>query len=291
MNKLLAKFRLYGPLIKSLQTGLLLATGVAGYMSARCPVLDWQMLVGLIGSLFFAISGSTILNMWYDRDIDRVMNRTHHRPIASGKVSPGEALRLGLFFSVLGVGWAAAIHPLYGLVVSAGLFFDVIVYTIWLKRRTCWSIVWGGVSGGMPILAGRVLGLYSLGVGAQIDAIGVLLAISVLFWIPTHIMTFSLRYADDYRSAGIPTFPSTYGADATRKIIALSSLLAAAGMILASILVDVAWGGLHLLGVLSGGLVVLAAATLARPSPKLNFALFKYASAYMLAAIVLLSLL
>src|SRR5574338_1481520 len=79
-----ARFASYWPLIKSLQTGLLLATGLAGYMSASCPVTHWTTLAGLTGSLFLAISGSTVLNMWYDRDIDSRMQRTHNRPLASG---------------------------------------------------------------------------------------------------------------------------------------------------------------------------------------------------------------
>lgn len=290
MKKMLIKIQLYLPLIKSLQTGLLLATGVAGYMSARCPVLSWGMLAGLIGSLFLAISGSTILNMWHDRDIDSVMNRTHHRPIASGRVSPNAALRLGLVLSVMGVLWAVWLNPLYGLVVSAGLFFDVVVYTIWLKRCTCWSILWGGISGGMPILAGRVLGLYSLGANVQIDMIGVLLSLAVLFWIPTHILTFSMRYFDDYQVARIPTFASRYGFDFTRRVIAFSSVAATLCIAVAAIWIRVAWGYVHLLASLSGGLMILACLTVIRPSPRLNFGLFKYASVYMLLAMLLLSL-
>ena len=84
----------------------------------------------------------------------------------------------------------------------AGLFFDVVIYTLWLKRRTPWSIVWGGISGGMPILAGRVLAV------GRIEWIGVVLALAVLFWIPTHILTFSMRYREDYANAGIPTIPA-----------------------------------------------------------------------------------
>ena len=79
------KVRLYWPLIKSLQTGLLLATGIAGYLSSR-PPFNLSLLLGLIVSLFLAISGSTIMNMWYDRDIDAKMKRTHMRPAASGKL-------------------------------------------------------------------------------------------------------------------------------------------------------------------------------------------------------------
>jgi heme o synthase len=275
------KLKLYWPLIKSLQTGLLVATGLAGYMSARCPVYHLGTMAGLFASLLMSISGSTILNMWWDRDIDAKMARTQKRPLASGKIEPVEALRLGLVLSVLGVGLAAMLDPLYGLIIFAGLFFDVVVYTIWLKRRTCWSIVWGGISGGMPILAGRALGLGGL------DWIGVLLSLSILFWIPTHILTFSMRYFDDYRAAGVPIFPSVYGFGFTRVIIAISSILAACSMGLAAWGIGMDWGFLRLLGVLSVGLLLLAAATTFRPSERVSFGLFKYASMYMLAAMIL----
>jgi protoheme IX farnesyltransferase len=284
VNALRDKLPLYWPLTKSLQTGLLLATGLAGYMSARCPVMHWYDFAGLGVSLYLAIAGSTILNMWYDRDIDSVMNRTHHRPLADGRVSPGEALRLGLILSTLGVGLAAAMSPVFGLLVFAGLFFDMVIYTLWLKRRTCWSIVWGGMSGGMPILAGRTLGL------GLVDGIGVLLFLAVLFWIPTHILTFSMRYFEDYKAARIPTFPSTYGLKLTRLAIALSSLLAALAIGSAGILIGVEWGFLRVLAVLTAGLVLLAMASIFRPSERVNFGLFKYASLYMLSAMLVLSI-
>ena len=278
------KFKNYWPLTKSLQTGLLLSTGLAGFMSARCPVMHWYDFLGLGVSLFLAIAGSTIINMWYDRDIDAKMKRTCTRPLADGRVTPIEALRLGLVLSLLGVGMAIAMSPLYGLVVFAGLFFDVIVYTIWLKRRTCWSIVWGGISGAMPILAGRTFGL------GRMDGIGVLLALAVLFWIPTHILTFSMRYFDDYQAARIPTFPSTYGLAATRLIIACSSVIAALSIGAAAMLIGMQWGFVGLLAVLSGGLFVLAFASVFHPTERLNFGLFKYASLYMLSAMILLSI-
>jgi protoheme IX farnesyltransferase len=284
MSYLLIKFRHYWSLSKSLQTGLLLATGLAGYMTARCPVVHWYDFLGLGISLFLAVAGSTILNMWYDRDIDSVMNRTHHRPLAVGAVKPFEALRLGLSLSILGVSLAIIMAPLYGLIVAAGLFFDVVVYTLWLKRRTCWSIVWGGLAGGMPILAGRTFGL------GTIDGIGILLALAVLFWIPTHILTFSMRYAEDYLAARIPTFPSRYGLLKTGIIISISSILAAFAIGLAGVLIGVEWGGIRLLVVLSIGLVLLAGTSIFRPTERVNFGLFKYASLYMLSAMILLSI-
>jgi protoheme IX farnesyltransferase len=156
MKKIANKLRLYWPLIKSLQTGLLLSTGIAGYLSSR-PPFNVSTLFGLIVSLFLAISGSTIMNMWYDRDIDAKMRRTHKRPTAAGTLDPHEIFFGGMTISILGIGLAGMIQPLYGLVVFSGWFFDVIVYTVWLKRRTCWSILWGGISGAMPILSGRAL--------------------------------------------------------------------------------------------------------------------------------------
>ncbi len=280
---IITKFKLYFPLIKSLQTGLLLATGLAGYMSTHLA-LSLPNLLQVAGSLFLSISGSTILNMWYDRDIDTVMNRTHNRPLASGRIGQGEALGLGLVFSVLGVGWALSLRPPYGLIVFAGWFFDVVVYTIWLKRCTCWSILWGGISGGMPILAGRAMAL------GRIDLIGGLLALAILFWIPTHILTFSMRYFEDYRRAGVPTFPLTYGFDATRAVIALSAIIAAACMGVGGVMIGFQAGFLRLMVVLSAGLLLLSLATVFRPSERVNFGLFKYASVYMLASMILLAI-
>ena len=278
------KLRLYWKLIKSLQTGLLLATGIAGFASFVCPVTNFPTLAAMAGSLFLAVSGSTVLNMVYDRDIDARMGRTTGRPIPSGQISPREGLILGVGLSAAGVTWALAIKPLYGLVVFAGLFFDVVVYTVWLKRRTPWSIIWGGISGGMPVLAGRVLAV------GEIDAVGLLLALGVLCWIPTHIMTFNMRYFDDYKHAGVPTFPSQYGFGVTRLIIALASLLAAASFGYAAYLIGLDWGYLRLLSVLSVGMFFLAGVSLIRPSERINFGLFKYASLYMLNTMLLILL-
>jgi protoheme IX farnesyltransferase len=281
MTTLTTKFRLYWPLTKPLQSGLLLATGLAGYMSARCPIFSMGTLLGLAGSLFLAIAGSTVLNMWWDRDIDAKMGRTKKRSTSSGQVTEREVLRLGLILSLLGVGWAVAIDALFGIIVFAGLLFDVVVYSMWLKRRTAWSIVWGGISGAMPILAGRALGLGS------IDWIGFILALGILFWIPTHTLTFSMKFEKDYAAACVPTFPSTYGLAVTRATIAISSVLAAFAMIIAGYGIGMAWGFMRLLGVLSAGLLMLAIAMTFRPSERANFGLFKYASIYMLAAMIL----
>lgn len=278
------RLSLYWKLIKSLQTGLLLATGLAGYMSCKCPVFNLPILIGIAATLFLTISGSTVLNMWYDRDIDARMKRTCYRPLAAGNVSSKEVLILGLFLSITGTIWAIIINPFYGLIVFGGIFFDVFVYTIWLKRRTCWSIIFGGIAGGMPILAGRTLGI------GQIDLVGVTLSLAILFWIPTHIMTFSLRHFDDYLAAGIPTFPLKYGFAITRLSIAISSILATLAMGYSAVRIGMAMGFLHFLLILSGGLISLAIFSLLKPSEKLNFSLFKFASIYMFGSMILIVL-
>ena len=282
IKTLKSKIRIYWTLTKSLQTGLLLATGMTGYMSARCPFFNLGTLAGVALSLFLAIAGSTVLNMWWDRDIDTRMLRTQKRPLCTGEVAPSEALRLGLILALAGVGLAVAMDALYGLIVFAGLFFDVVIYTIWLKRRTCWGIIWGGISGAMPILAGRALGVGS------VDSVGILLTLGILFWIPTHILTYSMKYFDDYKTAGIPTFASIYGFGPTRVTIAVSNVFASLAMGLAAWKIGVTVLHLGSLAVLSLILLALAVISVFKPTEKMNYGLFKYASVYMLLSMLLM---
>jgi len=277
------RIKLYLPLIKSLQTSLLLLTGIAGYLSANMEgslSRFWQM----IPSLFLAIAGSTILNMWWDRDIDIKMKRTHKRPTSAGLVTSREVFLLGMIVSVVGVGWALMVNRLYGIVVFAGLFFDVVVYSMWLKRRTCWSIVWGGISGAMPIIAGRVLAV------GGFDLIGLYLGLAILLWIPTHTLTYSIKFCDDYKNAGVPTFPEIYGIKATRAAVAISAVLAALFIGWASVLINLNAGLLSGMAVLTAILLVLAFATLRIHTDRMNYLLFRYASIYMMCAMAILSL-
>ena len=275
------RLRAYWTLIKSLQTGLLLVTGLAGYASAR-PTASVHTWLAMAGSLFLTISGSTVLNMMIDRDIDGLMKRTASRPLPSGTVGMNEAFCIGLALTWLGASWALALNPLYGLVVSAGVFVDVGVYTLWLKRRTPWSILWGGVAGGMPILAGRVLG------AGQMDLAGLLLALAVLLWIPTHMMTFGIKYAEDYARAGVPVFPNVYGERVSRLMIAVSTAGAVVVMLAAMRLTGLATQTLYTAGGLGAMLLVFAVASVAHRSPRLNFMLYKLASLYMLGSMLLI---
>ncbi len=271
----------YAAMLKNLQTGLLVITGLAGYMSAR-PSTGWLEALALVGSLFLAVGGSTVLNMVIDRDIDACMSRTADRPLPSGAISPARALAFGLTLAFLGTVWAGRLQPLYGVVVFAGLFFDVVVYSLWLKRRSPWSIVWGGIAGGMPVLAGRALAT------GRIDVTGLLLALAVLLWIPTHIMTFSIKYAGDYHAAGVPVFPNRYGVRVTRWIIAASTVSAAAVMLWAMVRIGLSASLLWPARGLGGALCAFTLLALLHPTPRLNFVLYKLASLYMLGSMIIL---
>ncbi len=285
MGKIItSKFKAYWQLIKSLQTFLLLLTGITGFVSSRCPYHSWEMTLGLITSLFLTISGTTVYNMVYDRDIDAKMNRTKNRPLPLGRISVKEAIIFGTILNIIGFIIAFWMSPLYGVVVFAGLFIDFIIYTVWLKRKTAWSIIWGGISGGMPILAGRALGV------GDIDMVGVLLAAAILFWIPTHIMTFNMRHFDDYKAASIPTFAQTYGFKRSRLIIALSTIISAVAFAVGAFSLGIEWGFIRVLIIIATIATGFAIYGMMKPSEKMNFTLFKLASINMVFAMIIIIL-
>ncbi|MEN8098425.1 MAG: protoheme IX farnesyltransferase [Chloroflexota bacterium] len=268
--------RLYWPLIKILQTLLLLITGIGGYMSAYDPVLHWTRILSLSASLFLAISGSTMLNMVLDRDIDALMKRTQSRPLPAGKLDSTQVTVVSVTLSTIGVLWGFILSPLFGAVITAGLIFDVMVYSLWLKRRTAWAVIWGGISGGMPVLAGRVLGT------GQFDLVGMLLALAIVTWIPSHIIPLTLRYREDYARAGIPTVPARYGEKVTRIIVSLSITVTAVMMLLAAYQSGMSQQFLIMIAGLGAALLLAAVVNALFKTRLLNLILFKSASLYML---------
>jgi len=277
-----SRLRVYWELTKSLQTGLLLVSGLAGFASVCCPVRGWLMAAALVLTLYLAISGSTVLNMAYDRDIDARMQRTARRAIPRGDVRASEALWLGLGLSTLGVGGALLLDRWYGMVVAGGLACDVMVYTVWLKRRTPWSILWGGIAGGMPILAGRTLG------AGQVEQVGLLLALAIVLWIPTHIITYGIKHAADYQRAGVPTVAAAYGERRARLLVGVATILAVMAMASAVWLIELQAGCVYATLALGAVLIGLTTFSLARPSPRLDFGIFKFASVYMLATMLMI---
>jgi protoheme IX farnesyltransferase len=160
------------------------------------------------------------LNMWYDADIDRVMTRTAGRPIPRGRIAPGEAAGFGTTLAVgsvvvlgLLVSWAAA------ALLAFTIFFYVVIYTIWLKRRTPQNIVIGGVAGAFPPVIGWVAATGSIGMEP------ILLFLMIFFWTPPHFWALSLLRADDYTRARVPMLPVVSGVPETRRQILLYSAL------------------------------------------------------------------
>ncbi|MBW3087034.1 Protoheme IX farnesyltransferase [Austwickia sp. TVS 96-490-7B] len=197
-----ATFGDYMSLVKPRIIELLLVTTFPVMVLAQRGVPSWWLVVmTLVGGTLSAASAN-ILNCYLDRDIDRLMHRTEHRPLVTGVISPRRALTLGVVVGVasvvvlgVGVNW-----------LSAGLSFAAIVlyvgfYTVLLKRRTSQNIVWGGAAGCMPVL---------IGWAAVTDGLAwppVALFLVVFFWTPPHYWPLSMRFKDDYAAAGVPMLP------------------------------------------------------------------------------------
>lgn len=273
----------YWPLIKSRQTFLLALTGIAGYLSGRPFPFHWEQFACLLGSLLFSIGGCTSLNMVADQDIDQVMQRTRHRPLPAGEVRPEVASALGAGLIAVGLLCALALSWLYFTLALAGICLDVLVYTLWLKRRSAWSILWGGLAGGIPILAGRSLAL------GRMDAAGLLLGLSIVCWIPSHNLTLGMLHADEFRRAGVPIFPNVYGPPATFVAIAVSTVFTLG--VVTSVFVRLglpAWVQ-GLLGLAGAGLLGWAVCAWTRASRRAVLNLYKVSSVYLLVVMLLLA--
>ena len=161
----------------------------------------WLVAATLIGGTLSAAGANTI-NSVADRDIDRIMRRTRSRPLPSGRVEPGSALLFGASLGASGFLFLWATTNLLAAVLSSSaLLFYVFVYTLFLKRTSVQNIVVGGAAGGVPALVGWAAVTDSLAAPAW-----VMFAI-IFLWTPPHFWALSLRYQDDYRSAGVPMLP------------------------------------------------------------------------------------
>ena len=259
-------------LIKGRQTALLVTTGFCAYALTQGLPFDPVEAMWMAGGLLLSISGCTVLNMLMDRDIDGLMERTTGRPLPGGHIRPLEAGVFGGLLSVVGLGLSFGLDLRFGVVIALGFVFDLLVYTAWLKRRTPLSIVFGGVAGGMPVLAGRVSAL------GRIDLVGLLLCSSVFLWIPSHVLTLTLRYADDYRRAGVPVWPNVYGRRATRLFIAGANLLNVLVLTACTFLLRVHPVAQATLLGMSLGMFGFSVLQLVAPTERRNWLLFKLAS-------------
>ncbi len=284
----------YWGLIKGRQTLLLLATGVTGWLSAGPSIGAFtagpaaaRMLTNallLTISLLAAISGATALNMVLDRDIDARMTRTANRPVPTGLISPAQATLFGGGLVSLGLGLGLVMDATYGGMLAVGVVSDLLLYTVWLKRRSPWAILVGGIPAGMPILAGRALGM------GRVDAVGLLLALSILLWIPAHMMTLAIQYTTDYQQGGIPTWPTVHGFHSARQLTACASALRTVALVTVGWYLRIPAYGLGLLALSGAVMLGLSLWYVWRPSPRRNHLLFKFASVDMLGSVIILTL-
>jgi protoheme IX farnesyltransferase len=206
-------------LLKPRVMSLVVFTGLAGIVAAPGAVHPLTAFTALL-CIAGAAGASGCLNMAYDSDIDMLMSRTATRPIPLGHVGRDDALAFGWTLSVISV----AMMGLFVNFLAAGLlaftiFFYVVVYTLWLKRRTPQNIVIGGLSGALPPAIGWAA------VTGSLDVAPLLFVAVIFMWTPPHFWALSLWRSDDYARAGVPMLPVVKGKDHTRLQILLYTLV------------------------------------------------------------------
>ena len=208
----------YITLTKPDQTFLLVFTSIMAYYAAPGSK-NYLTVLLLITSMTLAVSGVTALNMYFDRDIDSIMPRTKKRSIPSGNVPPTNALIFGIILYLLGQILSLNINPLVALTIFLGFFFDIPVYTLFLKRRSATNIIFGGIAGSMPAMGGWIAQTNTIDIGA------LLVSLLVFLWIPMHIWYIATYYLEDYKQANIPMLPVVVGPSKAALGIIISLLL------------------------------------------------------------------
>jgi protoheme IX farnesyltransferase len=208
----------YVALTKPRVQSLLLLTTVAAMLVAGDPSLELVLLTCLGG--YLSAGGAGAVNHWYDRDIDVRMARTADRPVAAGRVAPGAALAFGCTLSALSfLLLSLTVNVLAASLALAGFLGYVLVYTVWLKRRTPQNIVIGGAAGAIPPLVGWAA------VEGSLSGTALYLFAIIFFWTPPHFWALSLLMQGEYAKVGVPMMPVVRGEAETRRQILLYSVL------------------------------------------------------------------
>ena len=208
-------FKLMKPRVMS----LVIFTCAVGLLTAPSMVSTKDAIIGiLLVSIGAGAAGA--LNMWYESDLDALMSRTCLRPIPTGKVNKNQALIFGITLSVISV----IALDYFTNRVSAGILlftiiFYVLIYTIWLKKRTSQNIVIGGAAGALPPVIGWTIATGSLSLEPLV------FFLIIFFWTPSHFWALSLYKSEDYKKANIPMLPLTNGIESTKVNIFVYSLL------------------------------------------------------------------
>ncbi len=220
-----AEWRDFVALTKPRVMTLVVFTGLCGLLVAPAsihPVLAFTAIL----CIALGAGAAAALNQWYEADLDALMKRTANRPLPAGRMERDSALHFGVglgIFSVLLMGLAT--NWLAAAVLAVSILFYVLVYTVWLKRRTPQNIVIGGAAGAFPPVIGWAA------VTGDVTALPLLLFALIFLWTPPHFWALSLFVRSDYAAAGVPMLPVVAGPRITRQHIALYTLPMAAAAV------------------------------------------------------------
>ena len=255
----------------------LTATFVAGtLLSNGLSPIRW-IITGL--AITSGCAGCNALTNYVDRDIDAVMNRTRHRPIPSGRITPASGLRFGLALVAISIVLSFTLNLLSVLWMALGVLDNVGVYSLLLKRRSALNILLGGFSGGLPVLFGWSAA--TLGPIGSISLLPVLMAGLVFLWIPIHIWFLAVTYRADYAKVGVPMLPVVIGSVPAIRLIVIFSMIFFPFSIGVYLLGH--FGLVYGLVALTGGLVILIGSVwvLYKPTETNAWKMFKITSPYL----------
>lgn len=203
---------------------LLVITAITSMYAASILIVhsppNYVILLHLIIAGALSSAGSSALNHFYDKDIDPLMKRTSTRPIPSGRMSARNVLLYGLSVSSISVIYSwFTLNPVTTFFIALGIFFYVIVYTVWLKRNNWSNIVIGGFAGSCASMAGWAAATGSM------DILGALVGVLVFVWTPSHFWCLAMKMKDEYTAARVPMLPVLIGMQRTSKYILLNTAI------------------------------------------------------------------
>ena len=253
---------------------LLVTTLPSMVLAERGLPSAWLMGATIVGGAM-AAGGANALNMYVDRDIDRLMHRTRNRPLVTGVVRAREAVVFAVALTAGSFVWLwAFVNLLSAALAAAAALFYVFVYSLWLKRTSIRNIVIGGAAGAVPTLVGWTA------VTGSLDWPPVVLFAVIFYWTPPHFWALAIRYRSDYEAADVPMLPAVAGLRVTaRRIVAYTLALWALTLALVPV---ASMGVLYVVAalVLGAGFLALAVDVLRRPDPTRSMRLFGWSNAY-----------
>ena len=263
---------------------LLLVTTVPTMVLAKQGWPSIQLMAVTLFGGTLAAGGANAINMYIDRDIDKLMVRTQNRPLVTGALTPRAAMIFAVALEIVafGVLWAGANVLAAILAVTATLFY-VFVYSLWLKRTSKQNIVIGGAAGAMPVLVGWAAVTNSLGWAP------VVLFVVIFLWTPPHFWALAIRHADDYKAAGVPMMPVVVSLERTVRSMTVYAVLLTISTLVLIPVADLGWIFGFTALVFGVAFVIGAIQLGSDPSPKRSMRLFTFSITYVTAIFVALT--